>query len=255
MADTGSNWISSIRWDERGPYRILLMGPDAGQKRYVAPAEVNPLNTSDPKLLQWAAANQRPGQSLLKNAGTWNSETGDWDRGTNWTNIANMGVGAFLGGPALANAFGGGSGAASAAGGGTLPASSVPVSAAMHGPAAIASQGVSAGLPATAPLGGVAANAATQAGSGGILKKIADLAGNPATQIAMAAGLPLLTGMGPGGGSGTPEIPDELKRYLGLSEARIRRVDPLHQAATQMAFQGLPTYGRQGITLNKVDLP
>jgi hypothetical protein len=35
----------------------------------------------------------------------------------------------------------------------------------------------------------------------------------------------------------------------------MRRADPLHQAAVQLAFAGLPTYGRDGITLPRVELP
>lgn len=252
MAEGGSNWISEVRWDEQGrPYRLVLQNTAslrAGQRTYVSPGEVNPQNTSDVRLLQWAQKNSQPGGSLLQERGRWNPTEGKWDRPTNWGNVANMGVGAFLAGPAIASALGSGAPAAAApAGGGTsMVAPGIP---------AVAGTGGGLTAPATAALGGVAPTAAA-AGGGGALKKVADILGNPATQVALAATLPLALGMGPGGGgNNNAAIPAELQRYLGLSEARIRRADPLHQAAVQMAWEGLPTYGRQGITPTKVPLP
>jgi hypothetical protein len=251
----GSNWISDIQWDPQGrPYRTVLQdgsGMKAGQRTYVSPAEVSPQNTSDVRLLQWAQQNSAPSGSLLRERGVWNAREGKWDRPVNYGNIGNMAVGGFLAGPAIAGAYGGGTPAAA-------PLASTPGPAAgIYGPASVGgSQAVSAGIgPASAAVGGVAPTAAA-AGGGSALKKVADILGNPATQIALAAGLPLAMGMGPdGGGNGNAGIPPELQRYLGLSEARIRRADPLHQAAVQMAWQGLPTYGRDGITMNKVPLP
>lgn len=118
-----SNWLSDIAWDERGrPYRTYLMdGPryKSGDRTYVSPAEVHPENTTDPRLLSWASQHGAPGGSLLKNRGTWNSQTGDWDRGTNWGNLLSIGVGGAIAAPFIAPAVGGlfgGGGAAASSG-------------------------------------------------------------------------------------------------------------------------------------------
>ena len=257
--NTGSNWISEVRWDERQrPYRVYLIdGPGyrAGERQYISPAEPHPSNTSDPKLLQWAAQNKAPGQSYLRERGTWNSDEGEWDRGINWTNILNTAVGAGIGvgGLSAAGAFGGAAPAAGGAGG-ALPSSSIPVSAAMSGPAAIGSQAASAGI----PLGGVmpaaagaAGGAAAAAGGNGLTNFLRDNAGTLAG-VGIPAAAAALSG---GGGGGSNELPPELARILAMAEARTRRSDPLHQAAVQMAFGALPQYGRAGINLPKVELP
>jgi len=282
-----SNWISDIYWDERGrPYRVYLMdGPGyrKGERQYVPPVEAR--YSDDPKLRAWGEGNQQPGQSFLKERGTWDSDTGEWDQGTNWTNLLSAGVGGAIAAPLLLGAVGGGaagsagaggaaggSGAAGGAGatgaylapaaggsgaaatGGALASSSIPVTAAMHGPntAAMGSQGASAGIPNTAALGGVApaaANALTSGGGMG-LREMLEAAAKGAP-LALSA----LGGLGGGGNGGNAQGMEEMNRIARITEARMRRADPLHEAAVQMAFGGLPTYGRQGITLPKVPLP
>ena len=56
---------------------------------------------------------------------------------------------------------------------------------------------------------------------------------------ALAAGM---RGGGSGGGSSA-----DVQRLNAITEQRMRRVDPLHQAVTQLAWGRLPTSSRQGI--------
>lgn len=153
----------------------------------------------------------------------------------------------MAGAPGIAGAAGQSAAPAAA---GVLPSSSYPVGALMGGPPAIASQGVSLGV----PLGGLsAADAARRAadvakkqgagGGGGLIdsltspKSLAGLAGL-ITTLATRPG-------GPGGGGGSPD--DVLKQYpqlaamLDMSVNRAQRTDPLHQAITQLAMNRLPT--------------
>lgn len=48
---------------------------------------------------------------------------------------------------------------------------------------------------------------------------------------------------------------DQANKLAAITEARMRRVDPLHQAVTQLAFSRLPDTSRNGIALTPVDLP
>lgn len=257
-ANTASNWISEVRWDEQGrPYRVLLMptnGQPAGTRTYLAPIEA--MQFDDPKIRAWGESNQRPGQSLFRDAGRWNPSEGQWDRGVNWTNVANLGVGAFLAGPAIANAIGGGGPAAASQAGSAGPLTNTAATApAIYGPASVGgSQAVSAGVGAGtgAAVGGV--QPTTPAVAGGSLADKVKQALTSGQGIAALAGVaPLLAGALGGGGSN--DLPPELSRVLAINEARMRRADPLHEAAVQLAFQGLPTYGREGISLPRVPLP
>lgn len=58
-------------------------------------------------------------------------------------------------------------------------------------------------------------------------------------------------GNGSGGGAGS----DELARIQAITEARMRRADPLHQVAVQLAFNRAPISARNGISLQNVPLP
>jgi hypothetical protein len=216
----------------------------------------------------------------------------------------NIGIGAAATGAALTG-FGlagmgplsglGSAGAASGAGaaaGGVLPSSSLPVASLMGGPAAIASQGVSAGI----PLGGLlpnmggrlipgltravapsitsqgASNAA--GGFGAALKNIAgktlkgagkraldhltspqgsDLLGDVISALAGRGGIP--GGMANGGSGSALPLSQELMNAARMTEARVRRTDPLHQAVTQLAFNRLPVSAREGIDRPNVPLP
>jgi hypothetical protein len=260
MPEGTSNWISDPYFDEQGrPYVIYKMdgpGYKAGDRRYISPAEVHPSNAwgQDPRLLAWAQQMQasKPGQSFLRNRPHWDSDEGEWDRGINWTNILSAAVGGGIGAGALnaAGIIGGAGGGGAAGSGGPLASSSVPVSASMHGPAtaAMGSAGASAGV----PLGAVApaAAGAGAAAGGSALKKVLD-----ALSAAAPVALPLAAGaLTPGGGGGNSGTGD-LNRIAQITEARMRRADPLHQAAVQLAFAGMPTYGKQGINLPQVPLP
>jgi hypothetical protein len=48
---------------------------------------------------------------------------------------------------------------------------------------------------------------------------------------------------------------EQARRMQALTEARMRRVDPLHEAITQLAFSRLPVSSRQGFSLPRVALP
>lgn len=121
---------------------------------YIPPATASTL--SDPRARAWADSQgfhvdpsgkvndtSRPGQSLFRNAGTFNSEDGDWDRPLNWTNIASMAIGGVEGGAALAGAGGGGSAApVVGTGGAGIPATSPVLAGTVSGiPAAAAPAG------------------------------------------------------------------------------------------------------------------
>ena len=55
-----------------------------------------------------------------------------------------------------------------------------------------------------------------------------------------------------GGNSGST---DELRRIQAITEARMRRADPLHEVATQLAYQRAPIAAKSGIALPRVPLP
>lgn len=58
----------------------------------------------------------------------------------------------------------------------------------------------------------------------------------------------LVAGLAGGRGGGSdPSATDEARRIQAITEARMRRVDPLQQAVTQLAWGRLPTSARQGI--------
>lgn len=48
---------------------------------------------------------------------------------------------------------------------------------------------------------------------------------------------------------------DQLRRIQAITEAKMRRVDPLHQAVAGLAFSRLPVSARQGITYTNTPLP
>lgn len=290
-----SNWISDIAWDPQGrPYRTYLLdGPwgRAGERTYVSPAEVSPSNTSDPRLLQWAATHQAPGGGFLHGRGVWNDDTGQWDQPINGGNLMSLGVGGFIGGPAIAPLFTGGGGGLAAGEAGVIPGTGIPtvsgaggVAAGVTAPSAASATSAAAGLlpnttpvpysavalepPSAAAAGGAGGGGlgaltpathggagATQAATGttSIVDRIKQSLTDPRTYATLAPLLTSLatTGSGGGGSAGS----DELRRIQGITEARMRRVDPLHQVATQLAFQRAPIAAKQGIALTNVPLP
>lgn len=163
-------------------------------------------------------------------------------------------------GPA-AVAAGGGlgllAGPASAGGAGAAAGTSAPLGGltpAMTASApAIASQGVSASVGA-----GAGAGAGTLANVG------KNLLGNLTSANGIASLAPLIASLAAsGGGGGNGGTNNEFlqgayadaKRQNAMHEARYRRVDPLHQAVSQLAFSRMPISSRQGITMNQVPLP
>lgn len=115
-----------VLWDPSGkPY----WGGD-GQKHYIPP--ITAAQMDDTRAKAWATSqgasadpehytSGAPGQSLLKNRGTWNTKTGNYDQGTNWSAITSMAIAGVLTGGAISAVGGGGAaggaGAASAASG------------------------------------------------------------------------------------------------------------------------------------------
>jgi hypothetical protein len=209
------------------------------------------------------------------------------------TAIAAGATGAALTGFGLAgmgplSGLGGAGATGASAAGGVLPSSSLPVTSLMGGPAAIASQGVSAGL----PLGGLLPNlggrlisgltravapsitsqgASNAGGFGSVIKNLAGKAlkgagkqalnhlTSPQGSDLLGTVISALAGRGgiPGGiadGSAFP-LSQELTNAARMTEARIRRTDPLHQAVTQLAFNRLPVSAREGIDRQNVPLP
>lgn len=171
------------------------------------------------------------------------------------------GLGAFGIGP-LSGLFGAGAGAGTgAAAGGELAAGSIPTSLAMQAvPASIASQGVSAGLGAGlagAGGAGAAGAAGAAAGGGGLASGLASAGKKALSGLASpsgAAGLAALIA-GLASSRNSTQNSDEIQRIQAINEARMRRADPLHQVAVNLAFGRLPTNYRQGVDLQNIPLP
>lgn len=209
---------------------------------------------------QGGVTGQNPYGNVPRNTFTsqnngWNPQTGRYDTGMNWGGLG----GAILGGaglagplvigPAIAGAAGGGAAAggaasgASAAADGTIPFTTAPgVSAA----AASGAVGPSAGLGASAPLGSLTAGAGAGAGVGGgaaaasgFADKLKAGLSNPSNLASLAGLVTSLAGGSGGGGNGQTNA--DLARAQAITEARMRRVDPLHQAITNLAMSRLPT--------------
>ncbi len=181
MADYGQ-----IQWSGGKPYIV-----DASGKRYFLPPIVAAQYRDDPKALAWAASQGasigapggtdtvtgQPDATLLKTRGTWNPDTGQYDQGVNWENLASLAAGGFVGagaGAALAGGAGGGAAAAPAAssgGGAAIPAGVVPAATAGTLPSTVIGTGaigpIAGGASGAVPaaLGASAGGAAAAAGS------------------------------------------------------------------------------------------
>lgn len=171
---------------------------------------------------------------------------------------AGLGLAALTGGLGAAAATGGATGAAGAGGatgaaGGVLPSSQIPgwAAAGMGGPAAIASQGASRGIP-----WGGAANAAEdylggrprQGGWGNTANNALDTANrlSPLLQSAIAAlsGLPaLLANHGPS--DEEKALMEQARQMQAMQQKRIEHQNPLFQAVTQLAMSRLPGASQQ----------
>lgn len=155
----------------------------------------------------------------------------------------------------------GGVGIPALLGAGAAPASGALTNTAgigsITGPAAIASQGASAGI----PLGGLgaagaAAGAVGNAANGaGVVDKIRNALTSGEGIASLAALIPALVAAGRGGGGNNAGTTDELRRMQGITEAQMRRADPLHQVAVQLAYGRAPISARNGVSLQNIQLP
>lgn len=156
-------------------------------------------------------------------------------------------------------------GAAAGSAGASLPGAAVPTSVGMNAvPAAIGSQGVSAGIAATPALGNVnhVVDALSQGGTveqgatGGAsaIEKIRKALTSGEGLASLGGLIAALATNGGGGGNGSAGT-DELRRIQAITEARMRRADPLHQVAVQLAYNRSPVSARDGISLANVPLP
>jgi hypothetical protein len=109
--------------------------------------------------------------------------------------------------------------------------------------------GTGAGVTAPAVAAGASATAS-------VVDRIRNSLTDPSTYASLA---PLLASLAAGGfggaGGGAGSGNDELRRIQGITEARMRRVDPLHQVATQLAYSRAPIKARQGTALADIRLP
>jgi hypothetical protein len=152
---------------------------------------------------------------------------------------ASAGIGALAGAPAAA----GGAAALDTSIASGAGASSIPAGAAV--PAA------AGGASAAVPLGGVTAGAA----AGGSAWDRIQRALTSGDGLTAAAAITAALAGGDGSNAATRASEEQARRMQAITEARMRRVDPLHEAATQMAFGRLPVSARQGLTLPRVPLP
>lgn len=273
---------SRVLWDASGrPYWASL---DGRSKHYIPPATAAQYN-NDPRLLAWAKSqgfelqrdaagditgmNQAPGAGAggnrpldFRTGRQWDPKTGRYDTDFDWGDIITLIAGGIAGNgvAAAAGAGGGGGGAAGSIAAPTAAESQAGIaSMAGSGMAGGTAGGTSATLGGAAvgaggaPLGGVMP-AAASAGSGSAIDKLRDALMSP-EGIATAASL--ATGMMAGDGTTdqTRATEEQARRLQAITEARMRRVDPLHEAATQLAFGRMPVNSRQGLALPRVALP
>ena len=166
-------------------------------------------------------------------------------------NHPELGMLLAIGGPLAAQAALGGLGAAGATSS-VIPGTGIPIE---SGTAGLAGAGLTAPTAAGVGAGAGAASAAGSGATASVVDRIKKSLTDPSTYAALApliASLAMGGGFGSGsGGSGN----DELRRIQGITEARMRRVDPLHQVATQLAYQRAPIAAKQGINLANIQLP
>jgi hypothetical protein len=199
---------------------ILSQYPSGGIPQDVA--DVFNGKTLSPEAYQFAH-NYANGQPYY-NADTGETSTagGIWSNPETWVQLA---LGGALGGAAATGGYG------------------------------LASAGGAAG---SGGAGGGAAAGTTAAGSGGaataakVASAASGLAGKAASPSHGQEALALLAGIVPGLIARTQSnnnVPPELSQLLNQSMARQQYQDPLFQATTRQAFQGLPTYAQQGLSL------
>lgn len=237
---------SAVEYDERG--RPYIYSHQLGRRIYVSPGAVR--TSTDPRDQAFVANTPETPDNFFRTS-NWNQYTGEEDRGMNWGNIGSLAVGAYLGGVALPGVLGGG-GTAAATSAGSGGAGGVLPSAPLAIPNAVAPT-----VAAANPVVGGTVGATTAAAGGSVLDRIRRALTDPATLA--TAGPAIASLMSQRGGqdydSQIAANQDQLRRLQAITEARMRRVDPLHQAATQLAFGRLPVSSRNGITLTNTPLP
>ena len=207
-----------------------------------------------------------PGKFQIDPAGNVNTDHG---LSTAWSNpyfrYPLLAAGA-LGTAGALGAFGGAAGAAGTGGGAGAGAGAGAAGGVSAGVGALGG----AGMPGGALYG--AAPPSARGGLGGIFSKlgggVTDALFSKQGAGALAAMIPALMAMkgGPFGGGPDPNVTRgmdltekayaDAQRLNAMKEARFRRVDPLHEAVTQLAFNRMPTTnGTNGINLTRVPLP
>jgi hypothetical protein len=220
---------SQVLWAQGKPYWVNA----AGEKVFIPPITAGQLN--DPRAQAWAKsmgygqdATGRVTQndvfdgreaSFSKNRGNWNSETGEIDQDTDWTNIIGTGLASV---PLAAGALT----AAGVGAGGGASASTAPsvngISASL--PGAVTSQGVTSG--GGAKVGGIK----------GILSKIFGKGGiDPTT--ALLGGLSMFGGEGQERGSFEGTGADPVK---GMEET----VEAIRQMGARLSAPRTPQHTR-----------
>lgn len=137
------------------------------------------------------------------------------------------GVGALASGPAAA---------------GVIPGTGIPT---------VAGAGGTAALP-TAPAVTAGTIAGTTAAGTSAIDKIRNSLTSANGIASLASLIPALVSATSGGGN-TGNA--DLSRLNAITEARMRRADPLHQVAVQLAYGRAPIRARNGISLQNVPLP
>lgn len=249
---------SVVYWDGTGPYWKKA----DGTKSYIPPLVA--AQYSDPKMQAWAksrgatlasdpggitAGNLR-GADMFHKRDTWNDQKGAYERPFDWTGVADIAAGGLIANGAVAAAGGGGSAPAASGtiGSGieTTP-TAVPALASGGGPG-------TAAYGAAAPLGALPTNAGTHGNGGQGQQGLVDQLTSRESLASIASLIPLLMAKN-GQSQSEQDSLAQANRMSAITEARMRRVDPLHQAVTQLAWSRLPNNSRDGLTLAPVDLP
>ena len=97
--------------------------------------------------------------------------------------------------------------------------------------------------------GTAAAGGGAEAAARGFGDSLKEMLKDPSTWGALASTIPALMAS-----NQNNQQTDELKRIQAITENRLRRTDPLHQAVTQLAFSRLPMNSRQGLSIPNLPL-
>jgi hypothetical protein len=242
-----------VQWDPQGrPY----YNTSDGRRDYIPPVVAAQFR-DDARMQAWAkaqgatlasdpggitAGSSVPGGGYLHGRGEWDSEEGRYRQPINGGNLLATGIGAAIGAPWLASALG--PGATAAAG------SNASIEGVLAGNAAIDSA-------ITSGLAGVGTVSPVAAGGASLGKKLWDAVTSPGGIASLASLVPVALAATRGSGT-SPDAQadlDQARRLSAITEARMRRVDPLHEAVTQLAFGRLPTRSRDGLALTRIALP